>query len=50
MVPMMSHLRFHGLKAQLNNMMNMHWVLLMNLKMAYLRAHRESEGEALGFE
>ena len=29
----------------------MHWVILMNLKMAYFRAHHwESEGEALGSE
>ena len=47
----MSHLRVHGLKTHLNHMMNMHWFLVMKLKMAYLRAHHwESEGEALGSE
>ena len=51
MFPMMSHLRFNGLKTHLDHMMNIHWVLLMELKMEYLRAHHwESEGEALGSE
>ena len=51
MVPMMSHLRVHGLNTHLDNMMNMHWVLLMKPKMEYLRAHHlESESEALGSE
>ena len=38
MVPMMSHLRVHGLKNHLNYMMEIIWVLLMELNMAYLRA------------
>ena len=47
-VPMMSHLRNNALKTHLNHAMNIHWVLLMNPNMAYLRAHHwESEGEAL---
>ena len=51
LVPLMSHLRVHGLKNHLDHMMNMHWVLLMKLKMSYLRAHNwDSEGEALGSE
>ena len=51
MVPMISHLRVHGLKTHLNYMMNMQWVILIKLEMAYLRAHHwESEGEALGSE
>ena len=37
MDPIMSHLRFHGLKTHLNNMINMHWFILMDLKVAYLR-------------
>ena len=50
-VPMMSHLRVHGLNNHLNHMMNIHWVLLMKLKMEYLRARNwGSEGEALGSE
>ena len=49
--PMMPHLRVYVLKTHLNHMMNMNWVLLMNLKMEYLRAcNWEYEGEALGFE
>ena len=32
-------------------MINVHWVLLMKLKIAYFRAHHwDSEGEALGSE
>ena len=51
MVPIMSHFRVYGLNTHLNHMMNIHWVLFMKLKMAYLRAHHwESEGEALGFK
>ena len=51
MVPMMSYLRVNGLKTHLNHMMNMHWVLLMKLKMAYFSdQHWESDGEVLGSE
>ena len=51
MVPMMSQLRFHGLKTHLNHMMNVHWVILMKLKMAYLKArHWEFEDEGIGYE
>ena len=51
MVPMMSHLRVHGLKTHLNNMMNMQWVILMKTKMEYLMSHHwDYEGEALGSE
>ena len=38
MVPMMSHLIFNGLKTHLNYMIKMYWVILMDMKMAYLRA------------
>ena len=51
MVPMMSHFRGHGLKTRLNHMMKMHWVLLMKLKILYLRDQNwESEGDVLGYE
>ena len=49
--PMMTYLRVYVLKTHLNHMMNMHWVILMKMKMEYLRArHWGSEGEALGSE
>ena len=38
----MSHLRVHGLKTKLNNMIEIHWVLLMERNMAYLRAQHGS--------
>ena len=51
MVTMMSHLRVHGLNNYLNNMMNMHWVIFLELNMTYLRAHHwDSECEAIGSE
>ena len=45
MVPIISHFSVHGLKTHLNQMLEMQWVLLMDIKMAYLRSqHWESEG------
>ena len=50
-VPMMSHLRVNGFKTHLNNMINMHGVIVMKLKRSDLRSHHwESEGEEIGSE